>query len=382
DEAQALGLGSAPGLERHIRAYRNGRDLAATSRGLMVIDLFGLTESEVRTRFPAVYQHVLDNVKPERDQNNRATRRNNWWLFGEPLSTFRPALDGVKRYIATVETSKYRVFQFLDASILPDNKLIVLALANSEDFAVLSSRMHVVFSLAAGSWLGVGNDPVYAKTKCFDPFPFPTRTEAQTTHLRHLGEQLDAHRKAQQAAHPKLTLTAMYNVLEKLRAGERIEGKDREIYDQGLIGILADLHRQIDTAVAAAYGWPADLSDDDILHRLVALNAERAREESQGLIRWLRPDYQNPAGRAAIAKDVQSDMDLGAAAPVAKVAWPKTLPDQMAAVQKALISLGVATPEQIAREFARGRAASVQPLLETLASVGLARMGDDGRYAV
>jgi hypothetical protein len=86
----------------------------------------------------------------------------------------------------------------------------------------------------------VGNDPVYAKSKCFDPFPFPDPTEAQKTRLRSLGEQLDAHRKAQQATHPKLTLTQMYNVLEKLRAGERIEGKDKEIYDQGLVGILRE----------------------------------------------------------------------------------------------------------------------------------------------
>ena len=88
----------------------------------------------------------------------------------------------------------------------------------------------------------------------------------------------------------------MYNVLEKLRAGERIEGKDKEIYDQGLVGILRDLHDQIDTAVADAYGWPADLSDDDILHRLVDLNRERAAEEARGHIRYLRPDYQNPQG--------------------------------------------------------------------------------------
>lgn len=64
---------------------------------------------------------------------------------------------------------------------------------------------------------------------------------------------LDAHRKAQQAAHPRLTLTAIYNVLEKLRAGERIEGRDRETYDAGLIGILRDIHDRIDAAVAEAY---------------------------------------------------------------------------------------------------------------------------------
>ena len=123
---------------------------------------------------------------------------------------------------------------------------------------------------------------------CYDPFPFPTPTSAQTTRLRSLGEQLDAHRKAHQAAHPKLTLTGLYNVLEKLRAGERIEGKDREIYDQGLVGILNDLHDQIDAAVAEAYGWPVDLPDAEILHRLVDLNHARAAEEARGLVRWPR----------------------------------------------------------------------------------------------
>ncbi len=381
-EARALGLGTVPGLENHIREYRHGRDLTTISRGLMAIDLLGLSEAEVRSHFPAVYQHVLDNVKPERDQNNRDSYKRIWWVHGEPRKDLRPALVGLPRYIATVETAKYRTFQFLDAVVLPDNKLIVLCLDRAEDFAILSSRLHEVWSLAAGSWIGFGNDPVYAKSKCFDPFPFPAPTDAQKIRLRHLGEQLDAHRKAQQAAHPRLTLTAMYNVLEKLRAKERIEGKDREIYDQGLIGILRDLHDQIDTAVADAYGWPADLSDDEILHRLVDLNCERAAEEARGLIRWLRPEYQNPAGHAATVKAEQGAMDLGPAVSTAKTPWPKTLPEQIAAVRNALTDLGTATPEQVARQFARARASSVQPLLESLTALGQAQIIEGGRFAV
>ena len=379
-EAGTLGLGSVPGLDRHIRAYRNGRDLLASSRGLMVIDLFGLTATEVRTRFPAVFQHVLDNVKPERDQNNRPSRRDNWWIFGEPLSTFRPALADLPRYIATVETAKHRIFQFLAADILPDNKLIILALAQADQFAILSSRHHVNWSLAAGSWLGVGNDPVYAKTKCFDPFPFPTPTASQTAHLRALGEDLDAHRKARQAEHPRLTLTGMYNVLEKLRAGDRIEGRDREVYDQGLIGILRDLHDQIDAAVAAAYGWPATLTDDEILQNLVTLNRARAAEEARGEIRWLRPDYQNPAGHTA-TKGEQTELDVGSVTTTAKTPWPARLPEQIAAVRATLQQMGAATPVEIARHFARARSTSVQPLLESLTALGQARMIDGGRFA-
>lgn len=245
---------------------------------------------------------------------------------------------------------------------------------------MLSSRHHTQWALAAGGWLGVGNDPRYTKSRCFDPFPFPDLTDLQRSHLRQLGEDLDAHRKRQQSTHPKLTLTQMYNVLEKLRAGDVIEGKDKDIYDQGLIGILRDLHDQIDAAVADAYGWPVDLSDEDILLRLVALNKERAEEEARGHIRWLRPDYQNPTG-AQSAKGKTADMDLGVVAKIEKAPWPKTLPDQIAAVREALGELGIATPEQIARRFVRGRAVTVEPLMESLAALGQAEKGEDGRFA-
>jgi hypothetical protein len=217
---------------------------------------------------------------------------------------------------------------------------------------------------------------------CFDPFPFPDPTETQKTHLRSVGEHLDAHRKAQQAAHPKLTLTAMYNVLEKLRAGQRIEGRDREIYDQGLIGILRDLHDQIDRAVADAYGWPVDLSDDDLLLRLVALNKDRAAEEARGLIRWLRPEYQNPTGKTAEAAAQQGEIAIDNTAVAKKPVLPKSLPEQISAVHEMLAEMGEATPEQLARQFARGRAATIEPLLASLAALGQARLVEGGGYAI
>lgn len=379
--ARSFGLGTVPGLERQIRHYRHGRDLTATSRGVMVIDLFGLVEAEVKARFPAVYQHVLDHVKPERDQNNRDSYKRLWWVHGEPRKDLRPALADLPRYIATVETTKHRLFQFLDAEILPDNMLIAIGLEDAAALAVLSSRLHVVWALAAGGRLGYGNDPRYNKSRCFDPFPFPNLTAAQKSRLRSLGEQLDGHRKAQQAAFPKLTLTGIYNVLEKLRAGVRIEGKDRVVYDQGLVGILKKLHDDIDAEVAAAYGWPLDLSEDDLLQHLVDLNRERAAEEERGLVRWLRPEYQNPAGKVIAGKDEQIEADLGTTGPASKTPWPKTLPLQIAAVRAALQESGEATPDQIARKFARVRVTSIRPLLDSLTALGQAVDFEDGRYA-
>lgn len=97
EEAAALGLGRVPGLERHIREYRNGRDLTARPRDVLVIDLFGLAEADVRDRFPEVYQWVYERVKPERDANSRDSYRINWWIHGEPRKAFRPALEGLPR---------------------------------------------------------------------------------------------------------------------------------------------------------------------------------------------------------------------------------------------------------------------------------------------
>lgn len=126
EKAVHLGLGTRDALDRHIRPYLNGRDLLQRPRGVMVIDLFGLDEKEARQRFPEVYQHLLDTVKPERDTNRRDSYKRLWWIHGEPRRELRPALAGLPRYIATAETSKHRVFLFVPGSVLADNSAIAI----------------------------------------------------------------------------------------------------------------------------------------------------------------------------------------------------------------------------------------------------------------
>ncbi len=382
DEARTLGLGRVPGLERHLRPYLNGRDLNQHPRGGLVIDLFGLEAAEVRERFPEVFQWVAERVKPERDHNKRESRKKNWWIFGEPISTFRPALQGIKRFIATTETSKHRFFVFLDRAILPDNMLVNVALEDAFFLGVLSSRVHVVWALAAGGRLGIGNDPRYSKTRCFDPFPFPDATEAQLGTIRRLAEQLDAHRKRQLALHDDLTLTRLYNALAALRAGETLSAAERSVHERGLVAVLQQLHDELDAAVFAAYGWPADLDDEEILERLVALNRERADEERRGRVRWLRPEFQNPGGLGAEQLAVDGAGVVAAAAQRAeKRPWPGALAEQARGVLDALRVLGVpATAEDVAKTFHGARRAQVADLLETLASLGQARRLDEGRF--
>ena len=176
-----------PGLEKHIREYRNGRDLTASPRGVMVIDLFGLTEADVRNRFPAVYQHVLDRVKPERDQNNREGYKRNWWVHGEPRQMLRPVLKGLPRYIATVETTKHRTVQFLGGETLPDNMLIAIGLDDAAALAVLSSRFHVTWALTAGGRLGVGTTRVTTNQDASIPSRSPTRPRTRKPACAALG---------------------------------------------------------------------------------------------------------------------------------------------------------------------------------------------------
>ena len=377
----------------HIRPYRNGKDLTDKPRGVSVIDLYGLAAEEVRSRYPATYQWVLERVKPERDAKahsaDGAAYARLWWLHGKTRSELRKALAGLPRYIATTETAKHRLFQFLDASIAPDNMVICIALADAYTLGVLSSQVHVVWALAAGSRLGVGNDPRYNKTRCFDPFPFPAASPELQARIADLAEQLDTHRKRQQAAHPDLTLTGMYNVLAKLRSGEPLTAKDKTIHETGLVAVLRQLHDELDTAVLAAYGWPdlAPTATDALLDRLVALNAERSREEATGHIRWLRPGYQNSNvavdGQKQQKIDLPENAPISTALPAAKRPWPPTLPEQVAALAKMLAghSLALSTAE-IAEGFT-GKGAwkkRLPQLLDTLVALGRARLTDDGRF--
>ncbi len=177
-KAHELGLGAVENLDNYIRQYRHGRDITDRSRGVYVIDLFGLSDKQVLNLYPKVYQHIVEHVKPERDQNNRASRKEFWWLFGETNPKLREMIKGLSRYIVTVVTAKHRVFQFLNIDILPDDALVVIASDNSYHLGVLSSKIHIIWALAAGSDLG-GNTPRYRKTRCFDPFPFPDASPAQ-----------------------------------------------------------------------------------------------------------------------------------------------------------------------------------------------------------
>jgi hypothetical protein len=171
----------------------------------------------------------------------------------------------------------------------------------------------------------------------------------------------------------------MYNVLEELRAGEPLSAASQMIHDRGLISVLRDLHDDIDHAVAEAYGWPADLSTEDMLFRLVELNAARAAEERAGLIRWLRPEFQKTgAAQAGLGVEIAEE-DLKPAR-AERLPWPPSLPERVRAVRDYLMQTPAqVAPATVARSFIRARVPDVTAILETLTALGQAKR-DKGNY--
>lgn len=350
-----------------------------------VIDLFGLSEAEARS-FPRLYQHVYDNVVADRATNREQRVIRDWWLFRRSGIKIRKALSGLTRFIGTTRTAKYRVFQFLPSGLAAESKIVVIATEAASVLGVLSSRIHIVFATRIGGWLGVGNDPTYNHTDCFNKFPFPELNPAASSNISRIAEELDSHRKSRLAEHANLTITDLYNVLERLRSGESLSAAERAIHEAGLVTVLKQLHDELDTAVFDAYGWPVSLSDQEILERLVTLNASRATEEADGVIRWLRPDFQRPDGQQAtqVPLDIDEPEEEEMEAPTtkrAKTPWPSTLAERAQAVRTALVAHRTpVTPEQLARTFLRARTDGVAELLDTLASLGQARELADGRF--
>jgi hypothetical protein len=407
EEAEVRSLGYDPvQLPEVIKPHCNARALLQGGEHCWVIDFFGYSVDQARIAHPALFQWLLDRVKPERELNNRLAYRNRWWQFGEARGKLRNAWRGLNRLIVTAETAKHRIFAFQSLPFCPDHKLYAICSADPLLLGVLSSAMHTEWAPRAGGKLGVGNDPTWTNTTTFFPFPFPSDdtglTPALADRIRHLAEQIDAHRKARQAAHEDVTLTGLYNVLAKLRAEQPLSAKERLIHEHGLVAVLRSLHDELDAAVLQAYGW-ADLQPaladhrpaaaearaaavETLLERLVALNAQRAAEEAAGTVRWLRPEFQ---ARASAPQGAQAGLDVAVeaedeapappaapAAPVARRPWPAGLPEQIKAVAELLAAspTPLALADLEARFSARGRWRERLPvILDTLEALGRAR---------
>ena len=236
---------------------------------MYIID-FGVDMPEEQAAlYQMPFEYLRKNVMPERVNNNREGYRLKWWMHGEPRPDLRAAVAKLKRYIITPAVSKHRVFVWLQPKILPDHAVFAIARDDDYFFGVLHSRAHEVWGLHMGTQLE--DRPRYTPTSTFEtfPFPWPPGKEPKSSPLvkaiaeaaRELVKQRDQWLNPPKAGPEILasrTLTHLYNDLAK-----------------GRCAWLENAHRKLDEAVFAAYGWPAALTDQQILERLLALNQAR-----------------------------------------------------------------------------------------------------------
>ena len=388
-QSQAEHLGYDGRSSTWLKRLTTGRDITSHHRSRYAIDVRDYeTEDALRHAVPRVYQHLRNTVYPARRNNNDPNLRKFWWKFRRSNEIYFGAIRDLSRYVATVETTKHRIFIFVSANELVEHGVIGFGLQDGCFLGILSSRFHVCWALANGGTLE--DRPRYNKDVCFDPFPFPPADDFQKQRIRVVAEELDAHRKRVLADHPHLTLTGIYNVLETLREGVPLSRDDHRVYDDGLVLILKELHDKLDAAVADAYGWRADLAVDEILARLVTLNKDRAKEEAQGLVRWLRPDYQ--ISRFGSVKE-KAELDLvggklgtEAALPSGpKPSFPADDLGQNIAVTTILAAAsGPLDANSLAAAFKQGRriVPKVASVLAALSRMGFVTTGDAGKTFV
>ncbi len=273
-----------------LRPLYNGADVLKGHKDRWVIDFGPKVEEAEAALYEAPFAYVLENVKPGRMNNREDIRVSKWWRLGRSRPELRKALLGLERYIATVETAKHRVFFWFPVSIAPEHKLIVITRDDDVTFGILSSRFHALWALAAGGRLGVGNDPVYNSTRCFETFPFPKGLSPNIPSIEFMKDP-GAQRIAE-ASRRLVTLREawLYPPEWVKRVPEVVPGypdrllpvdsaAEKELKKRTLTSLynamppwLANVHRDLDNAVAAAYGWPPDLEDQEILERLLDLN--------------------------------------------------------------------------------------------------------------
>jgi hypothetical protein len=248
-----------------VRPWVNGLDITRRPRGMHIVDFGTSMVREEAALYQAPFEHVREHVQPERAGNKRAAYADRWWLHVEPRSGMRAALAGLRRYIATPNVTKHRLFVWLEPPTLPDHQLIVFARDDDYTFGVLHSRVHELWALRMGTQLETR--PRYTPTTTFETFPFPRPTEEQRQAIGLAAARLDELRRGwlqpPDADDEELqirTLTRLYN--------------ERPSW-------LRDVHERLDAAVIAAYGWSPEASDDEILSALLELNLQR----------------QDPAGR-------------------------------------------------------------------------------------
>ena len=270
--------------------WMNGMDVTRRPADKWIVDFGSSMVREEAALYEAPFRHAREHVYPMRQRNRRESYRRYWWRHVEPRRGMWKALDGLSRYIATPTVAKHRLFVWLDARVCPDHQLIVIARDDDVTFGILHSRFHEAWSLRLGTRLGKGNDPRYTPTTTFETFPFPEGLSPNLPAVAqasgsHAAAIADAARRLVELRDRWLNPSEWVEWVDEpvsgypKRAVPRDEVAEKALKKRTLTNLyntrpqwLADAHAALDAAVATAYGWPADIPDEDALGELLALN--------------------------------------------------------------------------------------------------------------
>ena len=281
-----------------LKPWVNGMDLTRRSAGRWIID-FGFMADSDAALYEAPFAHVVEHVRPVRRGNRVQQLRKLWWRHQRPRPEMWAAVDGLSRYIATPTVAKHRLFVWCDARICPDHQLIVIARDDDTTFGILHSSFHELWSLRLCTWLGKGNDPRYTPSTTFETFPFPAGLTPNVPASGYAAEPragavAEASRRLVELRDRWLNPPEWVEWVDEPVPGyprrpvPRDEDAAKALRKRTLTNLynarpqwLADAHAALDASVAAAYGWPADITDDEALRELLDLNGGRQAEEKR-----------------------------------------------------------------------------------------------------
>jgi type II restriction/modification system DNA methylase subunit YeeA len=320
-----------------LRPYLNGQDINQRSRWYWTVDFGVESKREEAARYELPFKHLEQKVRPIRAENRREAYARNWWIFAESRPAMRKAFEGKSRFLTTCMVAKHRIFTWLNSVCLPANVVIVFGRSDDFFFGILNSRFHLAWADVQGTQLREKESGSrYTPTSCFETFPFPRPTPKQEAAIAAAAKELNELRErwlnppewtrteylefpasvdgpwsryvdcggnpANAGATPLSPISARQSAVAAdalpaqskigLARYPRLVPKDADCAAKLKERTLTNLynerpawldlaHKKLDAAVAAAYGFPTDLTDEQILERLLALNLERAAEEAK-----------------------------------------------------------------------------------------------------
>jgi SAM-dependent methyltransferase len=286
-----------------MRPWVNGSDITGRSSGTSwIIDLSHISEERDAALYEVPFKYVAEHVREARKDFRTGGKK--FWQFERRRPELRAALSTLEGYYARTMVGKHHIFVRLPCVILPANLVIAVTWDDPYHLGLLSSQIHEFWARSQGTQLRERESGFrYTPTTCFETFPFPEPTDAQREEIAAAAGGLDRLR-SNWLNPPEWTRTetltfpgsadgpwARYvtdGVVHYPRLVPKDEDAARELKKRTLTNLYnqrpawLDLaHRRLDEAVLSAYAWPSDISDDELLARLLELNLARAQSEAK-----------------------------------------------------------------------------------------------------